>query len=108
MIGYPDEELDELTNTFLLAKKQIDAGMIACQFFMVQPFPGSALFDESIANGQLSSSWDWDEMGWSKGSQFNHPKIDKSLLKYCWSLAWKLLNNDSRVEEFSRQLSGKS
>lgn len=108
MIGYPDEELEELTKTFLLAKKQIDAGMIACQFFIVQPFPGSALYDESIANGQLSNSWSWDDMGWSKGSQFNNPKIDKKILKYCWSLVWRLLNKDSRIEEFTKQLSGKS
>ena len=106
MIGYPDEDFEELTNTFMLAKKQMDVGMIACQFFMVQPFPGSALFDESIANGQLSPSWDWDEMGWSKGSQFNQPKIDKKILKYCWSLVWKLLNNEDRVKEFTKQLAG--
>ena len=106
MIGYPDEDLEELTNSFLLAKKQMDAGMIACQFFMVQPFPGSALFDESVANGQLSPSWDWNEMGWSKGSQFNHPKIDKNILKYCWGLVWKLLNNEDRVKEFTKQLAG--
>ncbi|MBQ09515.1 MAG: B12-binding domain-containing radical SAM protein [Gammaproteobacteria bacterium] len=105
MIGYPDEEADELTNTFMLAKKQIDAGMIACQFFMVQPFPGSALYDECIANGQLSNSWNWDDMGWSKGSMFNNPKIDRNTLKYCWSLVWKLLNKESRIDEFTKQFS---
>ena len=104
MIGYPDESLEELTDTFILAKKQMDAGMIGCQFFMVQPFPGSALYDESIANGQLAENWDWDEMGWSKGSMFTNPKIDKKILKYCWSLVWKLLNDDKRVKEFSDQL----
>ena len=35
---------------------------------------------------------------------FTNPKIDKKVLKYCWSLVWKLLNDDKRVKEFSDQL----
>jgi radical SAM superfamily enzyme YgiQ (UPF0313 family) len=103
MIGYPDETLDELTNTFMLARRAMDAGLAGVQFFMVQPFPGTALFDECIANGQLSSSWHWDDLGWSKSSPFKHPAVDKDLLKYCWGLAWRLLNTETRVSEFSRQ-----
>jgi radical SAM superfamily enzyme YgiQ (UPF0313 family) len=99
MIGYPDETLEELTNTFLLARRVMDAGLVAVQFFMVQPFPGSRLFDESIANGQLRPDWHWDDLGWSKGSPFTHPAIDRGTLKYCWSLVWKLLNRGTRVEE---------
>ena len=82
----------------------MDAGLIGCQFIMVQPFPGSRLFEESLANGQLSASWHWDELGWSKGSPFNHLQIDKPTLKYSWELAWRLLNSDGRVREFSKQL----
>jgi anaerobic magnesium-protoporphyrin IX monomethyl ester cyclase len=104
MIGYPDETPEELTNTFLLARRLMDAGLVGCQFFMVQPFPGTRLFDECIANGQLSPSWHWDELGWSKGSPFTRPRIDNDMLKYCWSLVWRLLNKDSRVREFTQQL----
>lgn len=104
MIGYPDETLDELTDTFMLARRAIDAGLHACSFFMVQPFPGTLLFEESIANGQLPRNWHWDELGWSKGSPFLHPVIDKNLLKYCWSLVWKLLNRESRIDEITGQL----
>ena len=49
---------------------------------MVQPFPGTKLFDESLANGQLSPNWHWDELGWSKGSPFMAPQIDHEVLKY--------------------------
>ena len=105
MIGYPDERLEELTATFLLARRLMDAGLIGCQFFMVQPFPGTRLFDASIANGQLAPSWHWDELGWSKGSPFAHLQIDKAILKYSWNLVWRLLNRDSRVTEFAGQLS---
>ncbi|MBY0586740.1 B12-binding domain-containing radical SAM protein [bacterium] len=105
MIGYPDETQDELTNTFMLARRAMDAGLAACSFFMVQPFPGTLLFEESIQNGQLSPNWHWDDLGWSKGSPFNHPKISKDVLKYTWELVWKLLNRDSRVGSVADQLS---
>jgi anaerobic magnesium-protoporphyrin IX monomethyl ester cyclase len=104
MIGYPDETPEELTETFLLARRLMDEGLIGCQFFMVQPFPGSQLFNDSIASGQLPASWHWDDIGWSKGSPFTHPLIDKQVLKYSWSLVWKLLNRPQRVREFEEQL----
>jgi radical SAM superfamily enzyme YgiQ (UPF0313 family) len=104
MIGYPDETLEELTNTFLLARKAMDAGLTACGFFMVQPFPGTALFDESIASGQLPSNWHWDQLGWSKQSPFLNLPIDRDLLKYTWSLVFRLLNRETRNEEWSSQM----
>jgi anaerobic magnesium-protoporphyrin IX monomethyl ester cyclase len=108
MIGYPDETLDELTDTFLLARRGMDAGLVGCQFFMVQPFPGTALFEECIENGQLKKTWHWDQLGWSKGSPYENPVIDRDLLKYTWSLVWKLLNKQARVEEFTDQLVSKT
>lgn len=106
MIGYPDETPDELTETFLLARRAIDAGILQVQFFIVQPFPGSRLFEESLANGQLPADWHWDELGWSKGSPFQRPAVDKAVLKYTWSLVWKLLNREARVAEVTEQLQG--
>jgi radical SAM superfamily enzyme YgiQ (UPF0313 family) len=99
MIGYPDETLDELTATFLLARRGMDAGLIGCNFFIVQPFPGSRLFEESVANGQLPSSWHWDDIGWSKGSPFTRLVVPPETLRYCWGLVWRLLNPVARVDE---------
>jgi len=104
MIGYPDETLDELTATFLLARRMMDAGLVGCQFFLVQPFPGTQLFDDSLANGQLPPDWHWDDLGWSKGSPFVRPAVSKDILKYSWSLVWKLLNHGDRVRAFVDQL----
>lgn len=104
MIGYPDETLDELSETFLLARRLMDAGLVGCQFFLVQPFPGTLLFDQSLANGQLAADWHWDDLGWSKGSPFVSPVISKEILKYSWSLVWKLLNRHDRVRAFADQL----
>lgn len=104
MIGYPDETLDELTQTFLLARRAMEAGLVGVGFFIVQPFPGTALFDRCLRDGQLRPDWHWDDLGWSKGSPFERPLIDKQVLKYSWSLAWRLLNPIARVEEISGQL----
>lgn len=104
MIGYPDETLDELTETFLLARRAMDAGLIGCNFFIVQPFPGSRLFEESLENGQLPRTWHWDDLGWSKGSPFMHPKIPRDTLQYSWGLVWRLLNPRDRVADALRLL----
>ncbi|MBL7132107.1 MAG: B12-binding domain-containing radical SAM protein [Candidatus Omnitrophica bacterium] len=103
MIGWPDESPEELTSTFVYAKRMMNAGMVGCGFFIVQPFPGTILFEEAIKNGQLSKSWHWDDLGWAKGSPFNNIKIDKKVLRYTWGLALKLLNESGRVKEFIQQ-----
>jgi radical SAM superfamily enzyme YgiQ (UPF0313 family) len=104
MIGYPDETPAELENTFELARRVMQAGLLGCQFFMVQPFPGSRLFDEALATGALPRSWHWDELGWSKGSPFDGLLIDKDHLKRAWRSVWQQLNPSSRVGEISEQL----
>ena len=104
MIGYPDETPDELTQTFLLARRAMDAGLTGCGFFMVQPFPGTVLFDQALASGQLPANWHWDGLGWSKQSPFQKLLIDPDLLKYCWSLVFRLLNRDERNVEWMQQM----
>jgi radical SAM superfamily enzyme YgiQ (UPF0313 family) len=106
MIGYPDETPDELEATFELARRVMQAGLLGCQFFMVQPFPGSRLFDESLASGSLPPDWHWDELGWSKGSPFDGLLIDKNDLKRAWWSVWRQLNPSQRVGEMTAQLRG--
>lgn len=104
MIGYPDETPAELENTFALASRVMHAGLSGCQFFMVQPFPGSRLFDEALARGTLPRNWHWDDLGWSKGSPFDGLLIDKDELKHAWRTMWRRLNPPARVDEMSAQL----
>jgi radical SAM superfamily enzyme YgiQ (UPF0313 family) len=104
MIGYPDETPEELEKTFDLARRVMQGGLLGCQFFMVQPFPGSKLFDDTLASGMLPSTWHWDELGWSKGSPFERLLIDKHHLKAAWRSMWQQLNPQSRVGELSEQL----
>ncbi|MEU9123223.1 radical SAM protein [Streptomyces sp. NPDC048506] len=99
MVGYPDETLDELTQTFWLARRAMDSGLNGCGFFMVQPFPGTTLYDEAMANGQLDPSTRPDDMGFSKAqspSPFRSLLIDPQVLQYSRNLAYALLNKDQR------------
>jgi radical SAM superfamily enzyme YgiQ (UPF0313 family) len=101
MVGYPDETLDELTSTYYLAKEAMDAGLDACGFFMVQPFPGTVLFDEGVANGQVEAGR-WDTMGWSKltsPSPYHGLQIDPRVLNYSRGLMYSLLNPGIRSPE---------
>ncbi|MCK4765246.1 MAG: B12-binding domain-containing radical SAM protein [Candidatus Aminicenantes bacterium] len=107
MIGWPDETLEELTNTYLLARDLMQSGLIGCGFYFVQPYPGSRLHRMALAAKEISEDWDWNKIGWSKGTPYNKLKYDKSTLKYTWSLVWKLLNPSSRVHEISQQLLNK-
>jgi anaerobic magnesium-protoporphyrin IX monomethyl ester cyclase len=103
MVGYPDETLEELSETYLLAKKTIDAGLSGCGFFMVQPFPGTVLYDEGIASGQLDPTVRPDNMGWSKAqspSLYRGLLINPQVLQYSRNLAFALLNDDKRSREW--------
>ncbi|MCC3769582.1 B12-binding domain-containing radical SAM protein [Streptomyces sp. UNOC14_S4] len=99
MVGYPDETVEELTRTFWLARRAMDAGLHGCGFFMVQPFPGTAIYDQAVANGQLDPAVRPDDMGFSKAqspSPFRNLKIDPQVLHYARNLAYALLNRDQR------------
>jgi anaerobic magnesium-protoporphyrin IX monomethyl ester cyclase len=105
MVGYPDETLEELSQTYLLARKVVDAGLNGCGFFMVQPFPGTVLYDQGIASGQLDPAIRPDDMGWSKSqspSPYRHLKIEPQVLHYSRNLAFALLNSDERSRDWLR------
>jgi anaerobic magnesium-protoporphyrin IX monomethyl ester cyclase len=105
MVGYPDETLDELSQTYLLARRAMDAGLTGCGFFVVQPFPGTVLYDEAIASGQLDPEYTWDSMGWSKiksPSPYRNLKIDPYLLNYSRNLVFALLNRDRRTDQWMK------
>jgi radical SAM superfamily enzyme YgiQ (UPF0313 family) len=112
MVGYPDETLEELSQTYLLARRAMDAGLHGCGFFVVQPFPGTVIYDEAVASGQLDPSYDWDQMGWSKlkaPSPYRNLRVDPQLLNYSRNLVFALLNTDRRSPEWLKafaELSG--
>src|SRR5262249_36308207 len=51
--GYPDETYEEMTETLMLAKRHMEAGLDKINLFIIQPFPGTVLHDEALARGHL-------------------------------------------------------
>lgn len=96
MVGYPDETLDEIRNTLLMARRHIDEGMDYASLFAVVPFPGTDLFDMVIGNGQLDPNFDPDEMRWTR-SILRGLAVDSETLEQMRQLAWLLINKTSYV-----------
>jgi anaerobic magnesium-protoporphyrin IX monomethyl ester cyclase len=62
MMGYPDETLEEIENTIDLAREHVSYGLDHAHFFIVQPLPGSPLYDTAVAGGHFSPDFDPDTM----------------------------------------------
>jgi len=64
MIGFPDETQEELDSTVRLAEELINAGLDYASFFVVSPYPGSALYETAVREGYLDRDIDPDSLHW--------------------------------------------
>jgi anaerobic magnesium-protoporphyrin IX monomethyl ester cyclase len=97
MIGFPDETLDEIHNTILMAKSHVEAGMNHGHFFAVVPFPGTKLYDMVIDSGQLDSDFNPDQMKWTK-SMLKNLAVPAETLEHLRQLAWLTVNRQDFVQ----------
>jgi radical SAM superfamily enzyme YgiQ (UPF0313 family) len=97
MIGYPDESLDEIHNTILMAKRHIDEGLNHAALFAVVPFPGTMIYDMAVASGQLDPDFDTDQMRWTK-SVMKNLAVPAETLEHMRQLAWLTVNRSSYVD----------
>ena len=63
--------MDWTKQIFDYAKKRMDEGMDASNFFLVMPLPGSKLFDYAVDNGHMEKDFDPDRMHWQKANMKN-------------------------------------
>ena len=96
ILGWPDETLDEIKQTIMLAKRHIDAGMYKANFLLAAPFPGTALFDIAIAGGHLSADFNPDKMIWLHPVMQN-TAVSPAVLDFLNDVIWRLLNKSSRI-----------
>src|SRR5262249_11322325 len=89
--GYPDETYEEMTETLMLAKRHMEAGLDKINLFIIQPFPGTVLHDEALARGHLKPDFDPDMMNWMYPTMTGTP-IAPEVLKYVSHACWRLLN----------------
>ena len=97
-IGYPDETFEEIMQTLMLAKRHVEEGLAAASFFVIVPFPGTALYDMVISAGMLSPDFDPDDMRWTRSVATNTP-VSAETLEHIRTLAWKPINRPQFVQD---------
>jgi radical SAM superfamily enzyme YgiQ (UPF0313 family) len=97
MIGYPDETIEEIYATVLMAKRHIEQGLNHAALFAVVPFPGTALYEQVLANGQLDADFDTDQMKWTR-SILKGIAVPAETLEYMRQLAWLTVNRSRFVD----------
>jgi anaerobic magnesium-protoporphyrin IX monomethyl ester cyclase len=97
MIGYPDETLEEIFSTIMMAKRHVSQGMNHAQMFAVVPFPGTMLYDQCVASGQLNADFNPDHMKWTK-SILTGLAVSPDTLEHIRQLAWLTVNRTDFVD----------
>jgi radical SAM superfamily enzyme YgiQ (UPF0313 family) len=97
MIGYPDETLEEIFSTIMMAKRHVHQGMNHAQMFAVVPFPGTMLYDQCVASGQLDPNFNTDQMKWTK-SILKGLAVPADTLEHIRQLAWLTVNRSEFVD----------
>src|SRR5579862_9727156 len=97
IIGYPDETIDEIYNTVRMAKRHIEQGLNHAALFALVPFPGTLVYDEVIASGQLAPDFDTDAMKWTR-SILTGLAVPAESLEYMRQLAWLTVNRGEFVD----------
>lgn len=97
MIGYPDETLEEIFSTIMMAKRHVSEGMNHAQMFAVVPFPGTLIYDQVVASGQLDPTFNTDQMKWTK-SILKGLAVPADTLEHIRQLAWLTVNRSEFVE----------
>lgn len=97
MIGYPDETLEEIFSTVLMAKRHVYQGLNHAALFAVVPFPGTEIYDMVIRSGQLDPQFDTDQMKWTK-SILKGLSVPAETLEHLRQLAWLTVNKPSFVD----------
>ena len=84
--------------TIMLAKRHVEEGLAAASFFVIVPFPGTALYDMVIRDGMLSPDFNPDDMRWTRSIMTNTP-VSAETLEHIRTLAWKLVNPTQFVQD---------
>jgi radical SAM superfamily enzyme YgiQ (UPF0313 family) len=95
-IGYPDESLDEMLATIGMARDHVRAGLAVASFFCIVPFPGTQLFDDTLASGALAPDWSPDTMNWTMAN-WAKSTVPADTINAVRRVAWELVNDPAFV-----------
>ena len=97
IIGYPDETIDEIYATVRMAKRHVEQGLNHAALFALVPFPGTLVYDQVIASGQLDPDFDTDRMKWTR-SILKGLAVPAESLEYMRQLAWLTVTRGDFVD----------
>lgn len=114
MIGYPQETKETIKQTFQLAK-EIQPDM--CQFVILQPLPGTELWDWMQERGMIPKKLDWSSYMTGEGYVdlvFKHPRFSQDELHKICSKLWSgyymrpkyILKRLAKPGEWKRNIKG--
>ncbi len=97
-IGYPDETYEELTQTFLFARRLVEeAGLDIAAFYIITPYPGSVLYDMAVENGHVPSRLDLINMKFAVPTMVN-TVVPPEVLRYTRQLVYRLVNSNEHIQ----------
>lgn len=94
--GYPDETLEEMHQTFNLAKTHMDAGLDNANFMIITPFPGTAFYNRVVRDNLFLPGVKIDELDWTKVAI--KTQIPKETLEDMITNGWESVNKPERVK----------
>tara|TARA_Y100000590_G_scaffold465321_1_gene637298 strand:- start:5306 stop:6811 length:1506 start_codon:yes stop_codon:yes gene_type:complete len=97
-IGYPDESYEELTKTFLFARKMVEAGLNVAAFYIIQPYPGTELYDFAQKNGYLPKNLTYEDMKSALPTLIN-TKVSREVLEYCRRMVYQIVNRKGSIQK---------
>jgi len=94
VVGFPDETLEQLKNTFKFAQ---NLGTDNVSFYLATPYPGTELYENCCKKGYLNNSFSLERLGVKKTSispkNFTSEELEKMVayytLKHKLNLSWK-------------------
>ena len=103
MLGYPDESRKEIIYTINYAKRCMEYGLDACNFFLVMPLVGTPMFNYCIENQMLPKNFNPDTMHWQKANMIN-TIVPSGELEELRDKAWKE-TNDLEFTTYKKKMS---
>ena len=93
--GYPDETLEEIMQTFIIAKEHRDAGIDYANFVIITPFPGTEFYDLVVRENLWLPDTKLEELDWTRPSI--KTRVPPWVLEFMITNGWEYINDPKRI-----------
>jgi len=101
IIGYPEETVEDIEQTIEFARR---IPLFMATFYPFNPLPGTPIYDQMIASGELASAPDWGRYG-PEGFAWCPRAMDPATLRRLYRKAWlRFYTEPRRARRLAREL----